>query len=87
MDNVAEQLYCKSYYDDKNILQDCTCGRCDMSKLEIMISKMKDITIWHDTENYKEARWVAKATGGLESGETLEEAVSKLYKFLSFRGL
>lgn len=23
-----EQYLCKSYYDDNNILQDCTCGKC-----------------------------------------------------------
>lgn len=24
----AEQCFCKSYYDDDNDLQDCTCGKC-----------------------------------------------------------
>lgn len=25
----TEQYKCQSYYDDNNVLQDCTCGKCD----------------------------------------------------------
>lgn len=24
----TEQCFCKSYYDDNNVLRDCTCGKC-----------------------------------------------------------
>ncbi len=24
----VEQCFCQSYYDENNILQDCTCGKC-----------------------------------------------------------
>ena len=24
----TETIYCMSYYDDNNVLQDCTCGKC-----------------------------------------------------------
>ena len=24
----TEQCFCKSFYDDDGILQDCTCGKC-----------------------------------------------------------
>lgn len=26
---MTEQYKCQSYYDDDNVLQDCTCGKCD----------------------------------------------------------
>ena len=26
----TEQCFCQSYYDDDNVLQDCTCGKCSM---------------------------------------------------------
>jgi hypothetical protein len=35
-----EQYLCKSYYDDNNILQDCTCGNC--GKAEIL-TKIKGV--------------------------------------------
>ena len=25
----TEQCFCPSYYDDDNVLRDCTCGKCD----------------------------------------------------------
>lgn len=25
---IVEQCFCKSYYDEKNMLRDCTCGKC-----------------------------------------------------------
>jgi len=27
-DVVTEQCFCQSYFDDDNVLQDCTCGKC-----------------------------------------------------------
>jgi len=27
-DSREEQCFCKSYYDDNNVLRDCTCGKC-----------------------------------------------------------
>ena len=24
----TEQCFCQSYYDDDNVLRDCTCGKC-----------------------------------------------------------
>lgn len=30
MKNKTEQCFCKSYYDEDNVLRDCTCGKCDM---------------------------------------------------------
>ena len=30
-----EQCFCQSYYDDNNILRDCSCGKCGFSKQEI----------------------------------------------------
>lgn len=26
---LTEQCFCKGYSDDNNIIQDCTCGKCD----------------------------------------------------------
>lgn len=28
MSKKTEQCFCQSYYDDENILCDCTCGKC-----------------------------------------------------------
>ena len=28
----TEQCFCKSYYDDRDTLQDCTCGKCKTTK-------------------------------------------------------
>lgn len=25
----TQQCFCQSYYDDNNVLQDCTCGKCE----------------------------------------------------------
>ena len=25
----TEMYQCQSYYDDENVLRDCTCGKCD----------------------------------------------------------
>ena len=30
-----EQCFCQSYYDDNNILRDCSCGKCGLSKQDI----------------------------------------------------
>jgi hypothetical protein len=27
-DGRVEQCFCQSYYDDSNVLQNCTCGKC-----------------------------------------------------------
>ncbi|GEM_PF-5046117 len=32
---MNEQCFCQSYYDDNNILRDCSCGKCGLSKQEI----------------------------------------------------
>lgn len=26
---MTDPIYCPSYFDDKNVLQNCTCGWCD----------------------------------------------------------
>ena len=28
----TEQCFCQSYYDDDNVLQDCTCGKCEIDE-------------------------------------------------------
>jgi len=28
---TQEQYKCQSYYDDANVLRDCTCGKCEKS--------------------------------------------------------
>ena len=81
---MSNQAFCKSYYDDKNKLQDCTCGECNMTDLEKMLSEIGEVTIWHDLENYDEAQWVAKGSG-LEAGESLDEAIKKLHAFVMAR--
>jgi hypothetical protein len=35
--NKTEQCFCKSYYDDK--LQDCTCGKCDLTERIVKTDK------------------------------------------------
>ena len=53
-----EQYKCQSYYDDNNELQDCTCGKCELSMKEesqIGVSKvetkMEEIVLDNRDEN------------------------------------
>ena len=33
---AGEQCFCQSYYDDQDILQDCTCGKCQTPEERIL---------------------------------------------------
>lgn len=41
---MTKPCFCKSYYDDDNKLQDCTCGECkpNVSSVEGAVSKIED---------------------------------------------
>lgn len=43
---LTEQCFCKSYFDDDNQLQDCTCGKCKKNKSEY------DTVMVHDEEDF-----------------------------------
>lgn len=38
----TEQYQCKSYYDDNNILRDCSCGKCEDKEQHKMNKEEKD---------------------------------------------
>ena len=47
--NKTDQYKCQSYYDDNNVLQDCTCGKCAEPTPSLDSSKNE---IWNTIESY-----------------------------------
>jgi len=40
MSKKTEQCFCQSYYDDENVLCDCTCGKC--GDIDFAVAKFKE---------------------------------------------
>lgn len=73
----TEQYQCQSHFDDNNVLQDCTCGKCETG-----IAPMEHKE-WVEKEVQKLLNsWTAEDTGLLEIGkydaDTLKEELITL---------
>ena len=51
MEEEKEQCFCQSYYDDNNILQDCTCGKCEKKEEKTYVTNCCSAPLRIDEED------------------------------------
>lgn len=66
-----EPIFCQSYYDDNNVLQDCTCGKCE-EKTDIKAEAEKALI-----ERLSNSRALEWAEASELMGKFIDKAISQ----------